>query len=161
VVVASACLACSNSATSTPASDTFDASGDATPSLCATDKRGQTFVPGLEQAGKAGIFKMKLLGIMPAPAAIGSNHWVVQLLDAQEGPVSGAVVTLTPAMPDHADAVAPTPSVSDQNTLGHYSVANLELPVPGVWTFTFSATTQADGSPPKTDTMVFTFCVWD
>jgi len=138
--------------------ETYDA---ASPSLCATDTRGQTYAPSMQQTGKSGAFALKLLNIIPAPASVGENRWILELDDASGKKVSGATVTLAATMPDHADAVPPPPTITADPLPGQYTASHLVLPIPGVWVFTFSISTGADAGGSASDTVVFTFCVAD
>jgi len=160
--VAALALGCTSSkssdgATNSAPVETVDA---AAPSLCTTDMRGQKYAPSMTQTGKAGVFKLKLLNIIPAPAAVGHNTWELELDDAQGNGVGDATITLAATMPDHANAVPAPATISADPLPGQYSAMNLTLPIPGLWVFTFSISTPADAGA-ASDTVVFTFCVAD
>lgn len=157
VCALAACGKGDTSSASNP-TETVDA---AAPSLCDTDTRGQTYTPSMVQTGKSGVFKLKLLNIIPAPAAVGENRWILELDDANGRKVPGAAMTLLASMPDHPDATPATPTITADPLGGQYTVSNLALPIPAVWVFTFGVSLAADAGGPSSDTIVFTFCVAD
>ena len=130
---------------------------DAAPSFCASDPRALTFTPGLEQTGKSGALKAKLLTIDPAHVTKGDNAWTVQLLDASDHPVDGATLTIKPYMPDHGHGSAIVPLSTPSGSDGKYAITRLNLFMPGLWQITITAATSA--SPAVTDAIVFSFCV--
>lgn len=121
---------------------------------CADEPRADTYVANLSKEGEAGRLEMVLVSSDPAPPAKGDNSWLVEIVDADGQPVSGATITLTPFMPDHAHGtpidVVVTPGAED----GMYDAAPVNLWMPGLWQVTVDA--QADGVE---DSAVFSFCI--
>jgi hypothetical protein len=130
--------------------------GDAATSLCASDPRAQTFASGMEQAGTAGKFKVKLLSISPEPAAQGENRWSIAVADGAGKAVAGATIALVATAIDHGQSPAQLPAVQADPLPGQYTMSKIEIAIPGVWSFAFNVT--AAGA---TDTATFTFCVAD
>jgi uncharacterized GH25 family protein len=108
----------------------------------------------MEQAGKNGILKVRLVSADPAPVAKGNNHWTIQVLDLSGKPVEGAAVQIKPFMPDHGHGTSIQPKVTPGEA-GQFEISNLVLFMPGLWTVTFTVTTPT----PTTDTAVFGFCI--
>ncbi len=125
------------------------------PALCASDARVQTFSPGMEQTGRSGMYKARLLEMAPAPAAKGDNGWTVQIVDGKGAPLDGAKLTVKPFMPDHGHGSSIVPLVTATGSEGKYTVTRLNLFMPGIWQITVNVTSSAK----TTDAIVFTFCV--
>jgi hypothetical protein len=126
---------------------------------CATDTRGEAFVPGLDHPEAAADFK--LVSSNPAPPSRGDNTWVLQINAMAAGvvgdPMTGleADMSVTPFMPDHqhgspVDAVI-TPVAG---TPGQYTLDPVNLWMPGVW-----QTTIAFNNGSAQSSTVFTFCL--
>jgi hypothetical protein len=153
VAFAFAFVACSTSDGNVVA-PSIDASGTAAPSLCASDTRGDAYRAGLEKAGVSGRFKVKLLNVSPNPVARGDNRWNIAVSDANGAAAAGATIRVVPLLVDHAKAAGQTPVVVADPLGGQYTVSRIELPIAGVWSFTFDITAKG-----ASDTVVFTFCV--
>ena len=125
------------------------------PALCATDPRAQSFTPGMEQPGKTGVFKARLLEMAPAPASKGDNGWTLQIVDAKGAPVDGATVTVKPFMPDHGHGSSIVPLVTPLGHDGKYTVTRLNLFMPGIWQMTVNVSAASNAA----DSAVFSFCV--
>ena len=156
LVFATTCASCSPAAEGQTQSDAGD-TPDAAPSFCASDPRALTFTPGLEQTGKSGALKAKLLTIDPAHVSKGDNAWTLQLLDATDKPIDGATLTIKPYMPDHGHGSAIVPLSTPTGSEGKYAITRLNLFMPGLWQITITA--DVPGSPAVTDAIVFSFCV--
>lgn len=125
------------------------------PALCATDPRAQSFTPGMEQRGAAGVFRARLLEMAPSPAAKGDNGWTVQIVDANGAVVDAATVTVKPFMPDHGHGSAIVPQVTPVGRDGKFAVTRLNLFMPGIWQITLHVSVAGNAA----DSAVFTFCV--
>ncbi|HLU68919.1 MAG TPA: FixH family protein, partial [Kofleriaceae bacterium] len=68
---------------------------------CAEETRDDTYVANLAKDGERGNLSVVLVESDPGPPAKGDNAWTLQLVDADQQPVDGATVTVTPFMPDH------------------------------------------------------------
>lgn len=76
---------------------------------CADEPRADAYVATMTKAGKNGELNITLVSSDPAPPAKGDNDWVLEILDADNQPVPGATLTVTPSMPDEGHG---TPSTS-------------------------------------------------
>jgi hypothetical protein len=125
------------------------------PALCATDRRAQTFTPGMVQSGTNGKIATRLLSINPNPVDKGNNEWIIEVDDAKSGaPIDNLTITVTPFMPDHGHGSSIKPTVTPKGR-GQYDITLLNLFMPGIWTITFSMLLPGDG----TDAATYTFCV--
>ena len=135
-----------------------DNSGDDDAPDCSTVTGTDTFTVGLEKMGVGGFADFKLMSIAPAPVIRGDNTWVVQINAMSSGvvgnPMDGATVTGTPYMPAHQHGSPITAAVTPTGNPGEYSIAPINMWMPGVWQTTISVTS---GSNP--DRAVFAFCV--
>lgn len=148
--------ACSSSSEGGVAPNPIDAGGEPAPALCANEPRAQAYQKGMEQAGTAGHFKIKLLNATPGPVGQGDNRWNIALADAAGTAVGGATIALKAYMPDHGHTAAQVPLVAADPLVGQYTVSKIELAMAGVWTFTFDVRA---GDAGVGDQVVFTFCV--
>jgi hypothetical protein len=124
-------------------------------SVCDSDPRAETYAVGLSALAMDGAVKASFVDAMPTPPTKGLNTWTIQLSDAQGQPVSGAIMTVHPFMPDHGHGSSVTPQVMPMPTAGNYQVSLLDFFMPGIWDVTFTITL-ASG---PTETLKFTFCV--
>src|ERR1041384_2550451 len=124
---------------------------------CINSGRGDTYVVGLEHAGKAGQLDFKLMSADPAPPGFNNNTWVVQLNAMAAGvvgaPVTGATVTVTPFMPDHQHGTQIRAKV-DELTGGQYHLSPINLWMPGYWEITIDVQTAA-----ARDSVIYKFCI--
>jgi hypothetical protein len=128
---------------------------DETSYNCAAETRDDEFVLGLSKAGESSRYEFKLMSADPAPPARGDNTWVLQLntMIAPVTPVSGASMTVTPFMPDHAHGSGKTVIVTPMTEAGQYKLSPVNLWMPGLW----EVTIQASGT--QSDRVVFRFCL--
>jgi hypothetical protein len=125
---------------------------------CSTVTGTDTFTVGLEKMGAAGNADFKLMSIAPAPVVRGDNTWVVQINSMSSGvvgnPMDGATVTGTPYMPAHQHGSPIIADVTPTGNPGEYSIAPINMWMPGVWQTTVAVT-----SGSTSDRAVFAFCV--
>jgi hypothetical protein len=127
---------------------------------CATDPRVQAVAgsnagsSGLTVTGAGKSLAISLVKLTPETVTKGVNDWTFELRDAAGRPLDGATITVVPYMPDHGHGASVAPTVTALGS-GRYDVANLSLPMPGVWELTFDATVPSGVH----DTIVITACV--
>lgn len=125
---------------------------------CSTVTGTDTFTVGLEKMGTGGNADFKLMSIAPAPVVRGDNTWVVQINSMTSGvvgsPMDGAMVTGTPYMPAHQHGSPIIAQVTPTGNPGEYSIAPINMWMPGVWQTTVAVT-----SGSTSDRAVFAFCV--
>jgi YtkA-like len=145
--IAALSVACGSGATATQTSpgpltnpSGLDASDDSLVS-CANDSRGLSYAPGLSVASQDGAVRILLLASDPGPPVRGTNAFTVRVLDAGGSDISGAVLTVTPTMPDHGHST--TPPVVTANADGTYTVGGLYLYMDGIWQISFGVATEA------------------
>jgi hypothetical protein len=110
--------------------------------------------PAVEHEGDAGALRFVLTDITPAPPALGTLTWTLQLRDASGQPVKDATfTTIGTRMPQHTHGSTARP-VPTNNGDGTYTIDNLYLYMQGVWQVTLEAKT-----PATTDETVFTLCL--
>jgi hypothetical protein len=131
-LLAVAATACSSSDDGGGSSGTSSTSGTA--SACATDTRKDVYTAGLAKQ-TSGALSVKLMQASPAPPAKQSNALTFQVTDAAGKPVDGATLSVTPFMPDHGHGSSVKPTVTPMGG-GTYDVANVYLPMPGLWRLT-------------------------
>src|SRR5689334_22806698 len=128
--------ACGGGGTMTPDADEALA--------CINSGRGDTYVVGLEHAGKAGQLDFKLMSADPAPPGFNNNTWVIQVNAMTSGvvgaPVTGATVTVTPFMPDHQHGTQIRAVVTAMPG-GQYQLAPINMWMPGYWEVTIDVQT--------------------
>jgi hypothetical protein len=136
-------------------SDGGDSGDDETSYNCAAETRDDDFVLGLAKPGESNHYEFKLMSADPAPPARGDNTWVVQLntMVTPIAPVSGATLSVTPFMPDHAHGSGKTVIVTPMTEAGQYQLSPVNLWMPGLWEVTIQA------SAPQSDRVVFRFCL--
>jgi hypothetical protein len=134
-----------------------DDGGDDAAIDCSTVTGVDSFVVGLEKAGAGGTVDFKLMSIDPAPPIRGNNTWVVQVSTMASGvvgnPIDGATVSATPFMPAHQHGSPITPVITATGNPGEYSIAPVNMWMPGVWETTIAV------SAPSTDRAVYKFCI--
>jgi hypothetical protein len=128
---------------------------DGTSYNCAAETRADEFAIGLAKPGESSRLEFKLLSSDPAPPSRGDNVWILQLstLAAPATPVSGAAMSVTPFMPDHAHGSGKTVTVTPMAEPGQYELDPVNLWMPGLWEVTIQVS-GADG-----DRAVFRFCL--
>jgi hypothetical protein len=114
------------------------------------------------QKGTAGVYSIKLNSVNPWPIVKGNNAWDIVIVDANGAPVSGSTFTVKPWMPDHGHGSSLQPTISPASNAGEFSIADLNVFMAGIWTFTFTITGPSAGAAsPQSDTVVYSFCVDD
>jgi len=125
---------------------------------CMASMRGDLYTANLERDGAAGLLHFTLVSAAPAPPARMLNTWVLQVNAMASGqvgaPEDGAVMTVTPFMPDHQHgAGAYTVGVTGLGN-GQYTLSDINTWMPGYWEITIEAQV---GS--VHDTVVYKFCI--
>lgn len=135
--IAIAATACSSSGNDGGGSGTGGASGAVTTmsTACAADNRKDIYTAGLAKQTSTGALSIKLMEATPAPPQKQSNALVLQVVDGAGVPVDGATLSVTPFMPDHGHGSSVKPTVTAKGG-GVYDVANVYLPMPGLWRLT-------------------------
>lgn len=128
-VVVTACSSSSENAGSSGASGSAGST-----SACATDARKDIYTAGLAKQ-TSGALSVKLMAATPAPPAKQSNALTFVVSDAAGKPLDGATLSVTPFMPDHGHGSSVKPTVTPMGG-GMYDVANVYLPMPGLWRLT-------------------------
>ena len=131
-----------------------DGTGD-DPVDCSKVTGADTFVVGLQKTGTSLDFKM--MSATPAPPARGDNTWQVQVASVSSGvigaPVDGAMLQVTPFMPAHQHG-SPIQVQITAEANGMYTLAPVNLWMPGVWETTIRATTTS-----ASESVVYRFCI--
>jgi hypothetical protein len=129
--------ACSSGGSDGGGSGTGGTSGAITTmsTACAADNRKDIYAAGLAKETSTGALSIKLMEATPAPPQKQSNALVLQVVDAAGKPVDGATLSVTPFMPDHGHGSSVKPTVTPMGG-GVYDVANVYLPMPGLWRLT-------------------------
>lgn len=126
---------------------------------CATETRADTFVAGLEKPGVGGALDFQLMSADPAPPQRGDNTWVLKVSALAGGvvgnPVAGAVMTVTPFMPDHQHGTPITVQIQPMTEVGQYKLTPVNLWMPGLWETTINVTSGGGA----TDKVVYKFCI--
>lgn len=146
IVVASCALAACGG------DDHEDHGGGERATACDQESRKDLYEPGMTKT--VGALSVRILESVPAPPAKTTNSVRVAIVDASNAPVDGALVTLTPFMPDHGHGSAVVPVVTPQGG-GIYLVDDVYLAMAGLWRFTISVTPA--GQPAQE--VAFAFCV--
>jgi hypothetical protein len=123
--------------------------------VCAGDTRGDVYTPGLEKSGQAGLLVARLVAAQPAPPAIGTNTWTLDVRDAAGSPRSDLAITALPWMPDHNHGTSVKASVTPVGTAGQYTATPLYLFMAGLW----QVTLKMQLPDTTTDQAVFSFCL--
>ena len=124
---------------------------------CVASGRGETYVVGLEHQGKSSQLDFKLMSATPAPPAFNDNTWII-LVNTMSGgvvgaPATGATLTVTPFMPDHAHGTLRV-DVQPMPDAGQYKLTPITLWMAGLWEITIDATAGA-----AHDSTVYRFCI--
>jgi hypothetical protein len=120
---------------------------------CEAEDRDEEFVAGMQKPGTSG-FTFALMTSTPAPPGRGDNTWLIDV--ANNGAPFEGTVEVTPFMPDHRHGTPIEAIVTPvEGTPGRYSVAPVNLWMPGLWEITIEA------QPTETtrDSAVFRFCI--
>jgi hypothetical protein len=124
---------------------------------CTKVTGADTFVVGLEKMGTSGNLDFRMMSATPAPPARGDNTWEFQISSMSSGvvgaPIDGAMLQVTPFMPAHQHG-SPIQVEITAGTNGMYTLAPVNLWMPGVWETTIRAT-----SASTTDSSVYKFCI--
>lgn len=129
------------------------ASGAPPPPMgCAADTRKDVYTAGLSKP--AGALNVKLVESRPGPPMKGTNAMTIEILDAAGQPVDGAMVTVTPWMPDHAHGSAVKPEITPAGG-GKYEVDKVYLAMAGLWQIKVSVQPPGGGLEEAT----FQFCL--
>jgi hypothetical protein len=121
---------------------------------CQDDARVATYRPNLTVSSVSRAMSFTLVQANPAPPAVGTNTWTLQVADSSGRVIPNLSLSVDPFMPDHGHGTSVRASVTP-NPDGSYTVAPLYFFMPGVWRITFSTTPDAG----QTDSAVFFFCV--
>jgi len=155
-----ASVACSSSSSpSNPldASTAGDTTTDAETVSCANEPGLDTYVANLTKTGKGGT-TFVLVASDPAPPQRGMNKLTLRVADAKGNALAGALIYVKPFMPQHGHGSSQTPVVTDSGG-GNYSIGNLYLFMPGLWTITITSHTGDPDAGGSSDSAVFTFCI--
>jgi len=132
---------------------------------CATDPLAQTYADNMLQEGVSREFWFALVRSTPEPPAVGTDTWVIRVLDNEGNSLVGVTfpadptwppgwpVGVFPYMPHHGHASSSYPTVTS-NTDGTYAIGGLYLFMGGLWEVTIRA---QRGS--QVDSAVFAFCL--
>jgi hypothetical protein len=125
---------------------------------CSQETRDDNFAVGLAKTGDQGLLTFTLMNATPAEPTRGDNAWVIQVNQNASGvlgpTVDGAVMDVTPYMPDHRHPAGKTVVVEPNGTAGQYELSPINLWMPGLWETTIEAS--ANGSD---DSVVIRVCV--
>jgi len=133
--------------------------GDSEPDMvdagynCELEMRDDTYSMGMSRTGDGG-YEVVIVEGTPAPPGKGDNTWQLRVLDPSGDPADDLTVTVTPFMPDHGHGTPIRAVVTPSDTAGEYSVAPINLWMPGLWRVTVAL---SDGSP--LDSIEFFFCI--
>jgi hypothetical protein len=135
---------------------------------CGTE--GQTYAANMLEPGTLGKYTFTLVDANPAPPSGGLNQWTVKITGATGTDPSPSATQLfaCPFMPRMGHASDQTPQFA-ANADGTFTVSDIDLFMPGLWTVTFSVLSAppAQGqqieclsTPPTSalDTGTFSFC---
>lgn len=124
---------------------------------CVEAMRGEQYHVALDHPGTSGKLDFALMSATPAPPGFSDNTWVVQISAMSGGvvgaPASGASLTVTPFMPDHAHGTLRV-DVQPMSDAGQYKLSPITLWMAGLWEITIDATAGA-----ARDSTVFRFCI--
>ena len=118
---------------------------------------GETYTAGMSHTGDLGVVEFALVASDPAPPDKGVNVFTIQITDIEtNSPIDGAVVPITPFMPEHGHGTNPefytTEATSDAGT---YQSEPIDLFMSGLWTLTFSV----ESGDTVLDETTFSFCL--
>ncbi|HEY0992778.1 MAG TPA: FixH family protein [Kofleriaceae bacterium] len=124
---------------------------------CVAAHRGEDYAVGLEHPGKNGQLDFKLMSATPAPPGFSDNTWILQINAMSGGvvgaPATGATLTVTPFMPDHAHGTLRV-DVQPMPDAGQYKLSPITLWMAGLWEITIDV--QAGSTR---DSTVYRFCI--
>jgi hypothetical protein len=123
--------------------------------LC-SDPRADAWALPITKSSMNGSFKVSLTSADYSPPIIGINTWQLTVADASDAPVTGAITTIKPWMPDMGHGTSVVPSATAGSATGSYTVKPLYFFMAGFWATTFTLT---DGA--TTDTVVYSVCLAD
>jgi len=167
-------LACTSTTTLQGVNATDAAPTDTGETDCTTDPLAEMYAANMQQVGAAGALNfalVKSLSLSPqcqmveGPPTLGSNTWIIKVLDKTGAPVTNATfpamsnwpagwpVGVYPYMPHHGHGSSAWPTITD-NQDGTYTIDNVYLFMGGLWQITINAK-----SATSTDSAVFGFCV--
>jgi hypothetical protein len=121
-------------------------------SMCDSETRKDVYVAGLSKEGTG--MTVKLLQSDPAPPIRGTNDWTLEILDGSGQPVSGAMLTVTPVMPDHGHGTT-APTINEAGG-GKYTVSKIYMYMAGLWQVTIDVKMPAAMAP---SSVVYNICV--
>jgi hypothetical protein len=154
-----------SSSSATSSADTGGTSDDAAGSVGCTG--GQTYTANMTAPGSNNVYTFTLIASTPAPPAQYTNTWTLKVVNASGVAPSLSQLTVYPFMPLMGHGSDQVPTVT-ANTDGTFTVTDVYLFMPGLWTVTISvmdvpdAGDDASASPaiPITiDKAVYTFCI--
>jgi len=132
---------------------TGDDHGDPSTYNCEADDRDEAFTAGMQKSGAGGLV-FTLVSSTPAPPARDDNTWVVEVTNGG-APLDG-VLKVTPFMPDHRHGTPIVPVITPvPGTPGRFTVAPVNLWMPGLWEITLEATPTGG----TRDSAIFRFCI--
>ena len=124
---------------------------------CVAAHRDEDYAVGLEHPGKSGQLDFKLMSATPAPPGFSDNTWILQINAMSGGvvgaPATGATLTVTPFMPDHAHGTLRV-DVQPMPDAGQYKLSPITLWMAGLWEITIDV--QAGSTR---DSTVYRFCI--
>jgi len=124
---------------------------------CVAAHRGEDYTVGLEHPGKDGKLDFKLMSAMPAPPGFSDNTWILQVNMMSGGvvgaPATGATLTVTPFMPDHAHGTLRV-DVTPMPDAGQYKLTPITLWMAGLWEITIDVQVGTTH-----DSTVYKFCI--
>lgn len=127
---------------------------------CEEDTRDEAYFAGISKTGENG-FTISIMDSDNAPPAKGDNSWRVKLTDATDMALSGMTIKSTTWMPDHSHGSPVVPTLTDEGA-GEYTIAPVNLFMPGYWEITLSAVDPGEAGPDDDmimDSVVFKFCI--
>lgn len=124
---------------------------------CIAAMRGEDYRVGLDHPGTSGQLDFQLMSAIPAPPGFSDNTWILQVNTMAGGavgaPATGASLTVTPFMPDHAHGTLPV-TVEPMPDAGQYRLSPITLWMAGLWEITIDAQVGA-----AHDSTVYRFCI--
>jgi len=121
---------------------------------CMNDPRAMIYTADMMlPMSVSGNLKFELVNSMPGPPIKGTDTWMLKLLDHNNQPVTGAMLKVTPFMPDHGHGTSVVPTITPMGD--SYQISNLYLFMAGLWMVTI----EVDASAAGADTGVFYFCI--
>lgn len=125
---------------------------------CTEDPGLDTYTPDMVKTGELGLLSFRFPDIDPVPPAKGSNTFHVQVIGADQAPVTGEL-RVSLFMPEHGHGTPVKPVVSFDADTQQYTVTPLYFFMVGLWRIQFEAYADAsDGAVPLDRTRLF-FCV--